>query len=69
MVGLIALPGMMTGQILGGSSPSTAISYQILIMLAIFVGGILNLVLSLVLIQRIAFDPYDQLRDAMKVKH
>lgn len=68
VVGLIALPGMMTGQILGGSNPATAIAYQILIMLAIFVGGVLSLVLSLVLIQRIAFDPYDQLKDSMKVK-
>jgi len=32
VVGLVALPGMMTGQILGGSSPLVAIKYQILIM-------------------------------------
>jgi len=30
--GLISLPGMMTGQILGGSSPLDAVKYQILIM-------------------------------------
>ena len=34
-IGLIALPGMMTGQILGGSSPLLAIKYQIMIMTAI----------------------------------
>ncbi|NOH79471.1 ABC transporter permease [Vibrio sp. RE86] len=35
--GLVTLPGMMTGQILGGASPLVAIKYQILIMVAIFV--------------------------------
>ncbi|MDF2152458.1 ABC transporter permease [Vibrio sp. CAU 1672] len=35
--GLVTLPGMMTGQILGGTSPIVAIKYQLLIMLAIFV--------------------------------
>ncbi|HGY9592729.1 TPA: ABC transporter permease [Vibrio campbellii] len=35
--GLVTLPGMMTGQILGGASPIVAIKYQLIIMLAIFV--------------------------------
>ncbi|EGA71285.1 hypothetical protein VISI1226_13216 [Vibrio sinaloensis DSM 21326] len=35
--GLVTLPGMMTGQILGGASPIIAIKYQVLIMIAIFV--------------------------------
>ncbi len=35
--GLVTLPGMMTGQILGGASPMVAIKYQLVIMLAIFV--------------------------------
>ncbi len=35
--GLVFLPGMMTGQILGGASPLLAIKYQISIMIAIFV--------------------------------
>lgn len=34
-IGLVSIPGMMTGQILGGSPPATAILYQGLIMLAI----------------------------------
>ena len=36
-MGIVFIPGMMTGQILGGSSPITAIKYQIAIMLTIFV--------------------------------
>ena len=34
-MGIISLPGMMTGQILSGTLPSTAILYQIAIMIAI----------------------------------
>ncbi|MBE2894614.1 ABC transporter permease [Spirabiliibacterium falconis] len=34
-MGIIALPGMMTGQILSGTLPSTAVLYQIAIMIAI----------------------------------
>ncbi len=36
-MGIISLPGMMTGQILAGSSPNLAILYQISILLAICV--------------------------------
>lgn len=35
-VGLVALPGMMTGQILSGVSPVTAAHYQIVVMCMIF---------------------------------
>lgn len=34
-MGIVSLPGMMTGQILSGTLPSTAILYQIAIMIAI----------------------------------
>ncbi|SHO56375.1 ABC transporter permease [Vibrio quintilis] len=40
-IGLVTLPGMMTGQILGGTAPIIAIKYQFIIMVAIFV--VLNL--------------------------
>lgn len=35
-VGLVSLPGMMTGQILSGVSPLIAVRYQIMIMLLLF---------------------------------
>ena len=35
-VGLVSLPGMMTGQILSGTSPLTAARYQIMVMCMIF---------------------------------
>ena len=34
-MGIVVLPGMMTGQILSGTAPTTAILYQITIMVAI----------------------------------
>lgn len=46
-IGLVSLPGMMTGQILSGSSPLTAIQYQIMIMLAIFSGTIFSVFLAI----------------------
>jgi len=35
-VGLVSLPGMMTGQILSGVSPLIAVRYQIMVMLMLF---------------------------------
>ena len=32
VVGLVSLPGMMTGQLLSGTSPIEAVKYQIMIM-------------------------------------
>jgi putative ABC transport system permease protein len=47
--GLVALPGMMTGQILSGVDPTEAVKYQILIMFLIAGGtgfGALTAVLA-----------------------
>jgi len=62
VMGLVSLPGMMTGQILGGSSPSVAIKYQILIMLTIFVSSLVTNVLTLLFSCRNAFDSMGNLR-------
>ena len=58
-IGLVSLPGMMTGQMLGGSSPLIAIKYQIMIMLAIFSGTVLCVYLCILFSQRFAFDNAD----------
>lgn len=60
-IGLIWLPGMMTGQILGGSEPVTAIKYQIMIIIAIFAGSAITVFISLLLSKRFAFDEFDVL--------
>ncbi len=66
VIGLISLPGMMTGQILGGSSPVIAIKYQIMIMLAIFVGCTINLVVSIIISNSFIFDGFGRLREAIR---
>lgn len=62
VIGLISLPGMMTGQILGGSSPMVAIKYQIMIVISIFVACVINLFFSIVISNRYVFDSYGRLR-------
>lgn len=56
VMGLISLPGMMTGQILGGSNPSVAIKYQIMVMISILVCSILTVVLSIIIANKYIFD-------------
>lgn len=57
-MGLVFLPGMMTGQILGGSPPLVAIKYQIAIMAAILGSVALTAFLILTLEYRHFFDKY-----------
>lgn len=51
-VGLVSLPGMMTGQILSGVDPHIAVRYQIMVMWMIFSSGGIAAVLYLVLRSR-----------------
>ncbi|MFT5759196.1 MAG: putative ABC transport system permease protein [Alteromonadaceae bacterium] len=48
-VGIVSLPGMMTGQILSGVSPLIAARYQIMVMCMIFASAIISSVLFLIL--------------------
>ena len=52
-VGLVSLPGMMTGQILSGVSPLIAARYQIMVMCMIFASAGLSTAIFLSLSQRI----------------
>jgi putative ABC transport system permease protein len=68
-MGLAFLPGMMTGQILGGSSPLVAVKYQITIVIAIYVATDLASVLCISLSMRRGFDRFGFLNsDVFKVK-
>jgi putative ABC transport system permease protein len=51
-VGLVSLPGMMTGQILSGVSPLVAVRYQIVVMAMLFGASGISAALYLVLAQR-----------------
>lgn len=61
-MGLVFLPGMMTGQILGGSSPLTAIRYQIAIMVTIFTLAGITVTLSILFSIRSSFDTFGLLK-------
>ena len=67
-MGIVSLPGMMTGQILGGSSPAVAIAYQIMIMIAIFTAATVSSFLAVHFATRAAFDPYGRLREEIFLK-
>ena len=61
-MGIIFLPGMMTGQILGGISPLLAIKYQIAIMIAIYTSTVLAINLAVLLTVKTCFNGYGLLR-------
>lgn len=56
VVGLVSLPGMMTGQILAGADPTQAVRYQIITMFLICAGSTLSCTLSAMLVIRRFFD-------------
>jgi putative ABC transport system permease protein len=57
-IGLVSLPGMMTGVILGGADPTTAIKYQMAIMIAIFSGTTITVILGIWLTLKSSFTAY-----------
>ncbi|CCD35721.1 YbbM seven transmembrane helix protein [Candidatus Paraburkholderia kirkii UZHbot1] len=55
VVGLVSLPGMMTGQVLAGQSPLQAVRYQIVIMFLIAAASGLGVVAAVVMTYRRLF--------------
>lgn len=60
--GLVSLPGMMTGQILGGNPPMEAVKYQILIMFLIAGGTGMGTIAAVWIGSRRLFDDRQRLR-------
>lgn len=60
-VGLVSLPGMMTGQLLSGTFPVTAIKYQIAIMVAIVTASSISILLVLLFSTNSMFDKRDNI--------
>ena len=56
VVGIVSLPGMMTGQILAGADPTQAVRYQIVTMFLICVSSTLGCTISALLIYRRFFN-------------
>jgi putative ABC transport system permease protein len=63
VVGLVTIPGMMTGQLLGGTNPALAARYQILIMFLIAAATALGAGIAIVLGLNRCFDREARLRD------
>ena len=57
VVGVVSLPGMMTGQVLAGQSPLQAVRYQIVIMFLIAASSALGTVGAVLLTYRRVFSP------------
>lgn len=51
-VGLVSIPGMMTGQILSGIDPMIAVNYQIMVMCMVILGGGISSAIYLKLIAK-----------------
>jgi len=69
VVGLVSLPGMMTGQILAGTAPMEAVKYQILIMFLIAGGTGLGSMTAISIASYRLFDKRQRLRlDRMTTK-
>ncbi|MBS4196321.1 ABC transporter permease [Lederbergia citri] len=62
-MGIIFLPGMMTGQILGGASPLVSIEYQIAIMLGIAGAVSLSVILFVLFGYKTFFNKRGQLKE------
>lgn len=62
VMGLVSLPGMMTGQILAGASPIDAVRYQIVIIFMIAAGAAIGIFSVVLLAFRTLFSPDHQLR-------
>ena len=63
VIGLVSLPGMMTGQMLGGSNPVVAIKYQMAIMVGIFVSVSISVGLTILFTVKFSFNSFGILKN------
>ena len=68
VMGLVALPGTMIGQILGGSSPDVAIKYQMMIIVITIAASIISLMSTIYLSKRDTFDAMGRIIEPFKQK-
>jgi len=62
VLGIVKLPGMMTGQILGGVAPIESVKYQLLIMYMISSAAAISLFLLVYMVEKGVFNNREQLR-------
>lgn len=63
VMGIVSLPGTMTGQILGGSLPGIAVKYQIMIVVITFSSSMFSFIVSLAMSDKKSFDSFGMLKD------
>ncbi len=63
VMGLVALPGTMIGQILGGSSPDVAIKYQMMIIVITFTASMVSMMITIHLASKHTFDAFGRIKD------
>ena len=68
-VGLVSLPGMMTGQIIAGQIPVEAVKYQIMVMFMLAGGTSMGAILMALLVFRRLFNTRHQLRARLIRRH
>ncbi|NLN92818.1 MAG: ABC transporter permease [Candidatus Hydrogenedens sp.] len=64
-MGLVSVPGMMTGIMMGGVNPAAAIKYQIAIMIAIFSGTAITVTLAIYFSRRRTISAWGVLNQAI----
>lgn len=62
VVGIVSLPGMMTGQIIAGASPLTAVRYQIVVMFMLMAAVTVTGTAVTLWYRNTFFTPSEQLR-------
>jgi putative ABC transport system permease protein len=62
VMGIVFLPGLMTGQLIAGLSPMTAITYQIALMLTIYTATTVCVTIAIILTSYISFDEFGMLK-------
>ena len=68
VVGIVSLPGMMTGQILAGSDPMEAVSYQIVVMFMISAACAIGCMLIAMLVYKSLFNERHQMENSRIIK-
>lgn len=63
VVGLVSLPGMMTGQILAGADPTQAVHYQLVVMFMLTGATAITAVCTAIWYRNCFFTPAEQLRE------
>jgi putative ABC transport system permease protein len=68
VMGIVFLPGLMTGQLIAGLSPMTAITYQIALMLTIYTSTTVCVTLAIILTSYSSFDGFGMLKKEIFLK-